>query len=513
MRLCGRLTNSRGDVGQHDDRPPADRKSGGIRDVRKFALSLHGHARTLPLLARFRPNFRNPSISIKYGYAAGNVVSWSTAVTVELRRYTGIATRVGEGVRGSRVVAGIGFAVLGSAAGAADRSVTWPEQLAEVRTSLEVGDRGFKGAGAGLLARAVSDARYVLIGEDHLTREIPEFTANLCRLMAPQGLAALAVEIGPEAANVVNANLRLPDRRERIGAFMRSHPDSMAFQNGSDENDMAAACAEASGVGFHLWGLDQEFFGATGNLLERMASAQPGPVAHMAIKRLSAAEHSATKAALASGSPGQLLIYTITEEQLADARAAIERDGGSRVQALFAAFEKTRAIYLGQNTNPYESNCARAKLMKRTLLDYLKGTFPKARVLFKFGDVHMGKGINSLGQRDLGNFVAERAEGEGVGSLHLLVLGRRGTHALYNGVGRQVRLEPFELTDDADFMWLKDALPTNENSSKEWILLDLRPLRAKPPHDLPEASHRIIKAFDMIVVAPIITPSHVLGAR
>jgi hypothetical protein len=416
-------------------------------------------------------------------------------------------------MRGSTLAAGVCLALLGSAAGAADQPATFNEKLAGVRTSLAVGDREFNGPGADVLARAVSNARYVLIGEDHLTREIPAFTADLCRLMAPQGLSALAVEIGPEAAQVVNANLRRPDRRERIASFMRAHPDAMAFQNGTDESDMAAACAQAAGPAFQLWGLDQEFFGAAGNLIERMALAHPGPTARAEIARLAAEERAARDAALASGSPGKLLIYTITDQQITDARAAIAKDGGPRVRSLFAALEETRAIYLGQNTDPYMSNGTRAQLMKRTLVNYLNHAPTKMRVLFKFGDTHMRKGINGLGQRDLGNFVAERADGEGAGSLHLLVVGLRGTHALYNGVGRQVRHEPFVLTDDADFAWLKDAVPTAQASSRDWTLLDLRSLRAKPPRDMPAAWKRIIDGFDMVVVAPAISPSTLLGAR
>lgn len=416
-------------------------------------------------------------------------------------------------MRGSTLIAGVCFALLGSEARAADRPATFEAKLAEVRTSLAVNDSEFGGPGADVLARAVSSARYVLIGEDHLTREIPRFTANLCRLMAPQGLTALAVEIGPEAAKVVDANLRRSDRRERIGSFMRAHSDAMAFQNGSDESDMAAACAQAAGPKFQLWGLDQEFFGAAGNLFERMTVAHPGPAARAAIARLTADERSATAAALASGSPGKLLIFTITDEQLADARAAIAKDGGARVQALFAALEKTREIYLGQNTDPYASNGARARLMKRTLVDYLSNAPPKARVLLKFGDTHMRKGVNGLGQRDLGNFVAERADGEDVGSLHLLVVGLRGTHALYNGVGRQVRHEPFVLTDDADFAWLNDAVPATDAASKDWTLLDLRTLRAKQPRDMSATWKHIIDGFDIVVVAPNITPSTLLGAR
>lgn len=416
-------------------------------------------------------------------------------------------------MRGSTLIAAVSFALLGSEAGAVDRPSTLQARLAEVRTSLTVDDRAFGGPGAEILARAVASARYVLVGEDHLTREIPRFTADLCRLMAPKGLTALAVEIGPEAAKVVDANLRRPDRRERIGSFMLAHPDAMAFQNGSDESDMAAACAQAAGPKLQLWGLDQEFFGATGNLLERMTAAHPGPIARAAIARLSASERSATAAALASGSPSNLLIFTITDEQLADARAAIAKDGGARVQALFAALEKTRTIYLGQNTDPYASNGARARLMKRTLVDYFNNAAPEARVLFKFGDTHMRKGVNGLGQRDLGNFVAERADGDGVESLHLLVVGLRGTHAFYNGVGRQVRHEPFVLTDDADFAWLKDAVPANGAASSDWTLLDLRALRGRQPRDISATWKRIIEGFDMVVVAPDITPSDVLGAR
>jgi hypothetical protein len=367
-------------------------------------------------------------------------------------------------VRGLALMVAFGLALMGPAAGATDRAATFAERLAQVRTPLQVGNGAFGGAGATILAQAVSDARYVLIGEDHLTREIV------------------------------------------------AHPDSMAFQNGSDESDMAAACAQAAGPGFRLWGLDQEFFGAAGNLIERMTSAHPGPIARAAIARLATAERSATAAALLSGAPGQLLVYAITDRERDDARAAIAKDGGARVRALFAAFEETRAIYLSQNADPYASNGARARLMKRTLLDYLTGAPEQARVLFKFGDAHVRKGINGFGQRDLGNFVAERADGEGVASLHLLVVGLRGTHALYNGVGRQVRHEPFVLTDDADFAWLKDAVPGGD-ATKDWTLLDLRPLRVRPPRDLPAAWKQVIDGFDMVVVAPAVTPSSLLGAR
>ncbi|HEX8486685.1 hypothetical protein [Sphingomonas sp.] len=386
-------------------------------------------------------------------------------------------------------------------------------RLDQARTTLQVDESGLHGPGAAVIAAAVEQARYVLLGEDHLSREIPRFTVGMCRIMAPGGLRALAVETGPEAAVVVNSNLRRPDRATRIAAFAQKYPDAMAFLNGRDESDMASECARLAGPGFEIWGLDQEFFGSAGYLLEQMLAAHPGPNARAAIERLVALDRSMSAAAVASGSPGDLFIYKVTDRQIAEASGLIARDGGVRGKALFAALVETRSIYLGQNTDGYASNGQRARLMKRNLVGHLTASPSPARVLFKFGDVHMAKGINGLGQRDLGNFAAERAEGDGASSVHIAVYGAKGVHALYGGVGRQVRHEPFVLTDDADYAWLKDALATRPGEGQGWVLIDLRALRTKPAQDMPAPWRKVAQRYDLLVIAPDLTPSSLLGAK
>ena len=399
------------------------------------------------------------------------------------------------------------------AAQAAPEKTPFAVRLEQSRTTLQVDADGLHGPGAAVLAKAVAQARYVLIGEDHLSREIPQFTTAICRLMAPGGLDALAVEIGPEAARVVNKYLRSPDRVGRLATFVRSHPDAFAFQNGRDESDMAAACAGLAGPSFELWGLDQEFFGAAGYLFQQMLAARPGPVARAAVEKLAAGDRAATARALASGSPSDLFMLTVSDRQLEEARAAIARDGGNRVGSLFEALAETRAIYLGQNKDGFASNGRRARLLKRTLVRYLDARPKPARLLFKFGDVHMGKGVNGLGQRDLGNFVAERAEGEGAASLHIAVYGAKGVHALYGGVGRPVRHEPFVLTDDPDYAWLKQALlpQGGADAAATWMLIDLRPLRASAPADMSAQWRRMADRYDLVVVTPNLTPSTLIG--
>jgi hypothetical protein len=147
----------------------------------------------------------------------------------------------------NRKLIAAGLLVCASVASAAPaqkpaKELPFGTRLEQTSSVLQVDADGLHGAGAAVIADAVTKARYVLIGEDHLSREIPLFATSICRLMAPGGLHAFAVEVGPEATRVVNRNLRRPDRVERIGAFMQAHPDAMAFQNGRDESDMAGTC-------------------------------------------------------------------------------------------------------------------------------------------------------------------------------------------------------------------------------------------------------------------------------
>ena len=393
-------------------------------------------------------------------------------------------------------------------------SLSFAERLAQAGSPLTVRPEGFSGPGAAILSEAINASRYVLVGESHHSREIPAFTTNVCRLMAPGGLTAMVVEIGPEAAGVVNARLRAPNREQQISDFMRSHPDAMAFLNGRDEGQTAADCAGAAGPDFKLWGLDQEFLGASGYLFEQILAAGPGPLALAQVEALAEQERAATQAALKSGSPMDLFLLKATDATLNQAGTAIDQDGGDRAKALFTALRETRAIYQGSQSRSGDPNGRRARLMKRTLATHFAEA-PQARLLMKFGAYHLYKGYNPLGQRDLGNFVAERADGEGVKSLHIIVTGARGALGGYNGVGRQVAVHKFDATTGKDSDWSKDVMLARPSSTPpgDWFLVDLRPLRSADLEALTPEWRALIRGYDLALVAPELSASTVLGAR
>lgn len=385
--------------------------------------------------------------------------------------------------------------------------------ISQASLPLGVGPNGFAGAGASVLGQAVADSQYVLIGESHMSREIPAFTTQVCRLMAPTGLTAMVVETGPEAARAVGSMMRSPDREARIADFARRHPDAIAFFNGRDEGQMAADCAAAAGPDLQLWGLDQEFLGASGHLLEEMLKSNPGPIARAAIEGLAAQDRLTTAAALESGSPGDLFLFDVTQEALDQAGAAIARDGGERARYLFGLLTETHAIYHASQSHSGDPNGRRARLMKRTLAAHLAEN-PKARLLMKFGAWHVYKSLNPLDQRDIGAFVAERAEGEGVTALHVMVLGAKGTEGSYAGVGRAATAQPFDATEDEDPDWRKDVLLMRpaDVSPDDWILVDLRKLRAGGLASAPSEWRNLALGYDIAILAPTLTATTVLGA-
>ncbi len=108
------------------------------------------------------------------------------------------------------------------------------------------------GTGGDLLTREINAARFVLVGETHFTQKIPQFVSAVCRVMHPD---AYAVEAGPLMTGFVAGQLHDPERALHISAELDREPESIAFLNMREENDLAANCAEISPSHFELWDL------------------------------------------------------------------------------------------------------------------------------------------------------------------------------------------------------------------------------------------------------------------
>jgi hypothetical protein len=383
------------------------------------------------------------------------------------------------------------------------------QKLREARYDLRIENGKFAGSAAPVLEDAIANAQYVLIGVDHITREIPQFASVVCDIMAPQGLSAMAIEVGPQAAEFVSSSFGMPDRLARMAALTKQYPNSVAFLDIRQENDLAAHCAQiAHPRHFHLWGLDQEFVGSAGWLLDQILATHPSPAAITAVTRLKSEEQQGALRAKEIGDPSKLFLMTVSDSELAEVSAVLQRDANPAANALFRELMESHEIYLKNMQGSPDSNSQRARLMKinfqRDLESAAADGYPQ-KVMVKLGDWHLYKGFNPLHQRDLGNYIAEMADTQGKSSLHICALGAKGTHRIFAGYGRPTQLEKFVMDEDPDYRWLKPAI--DNQAPNAWTLYDLRKLRFAKTGPIDPDMERMVYGYDLLVIIPELTPA------
>lgn len=389
-----------------------------------------------------------------------------------------------------------------------DQSAAMQDKLKAVRYSLRVEHGTFTGDGADVLKNAVAQARYLLIGEDHFTREIPLFTAAICRLAAPAGLAGMALEVSPDEAEFVASRLSQPGRWDQTIALTRKYPASIAFLESKQENDLIETCAQLSrDPSFDVWGLDQAFVGSANWLIDKMLASHPGPLAMAELERLKKVAAQNAALALTSGAYGPLfLLNPSSKQELQAAASAVSQDGGPEVQRIFHELQLSQAIYSEQANG--DGNYKRAKLLKQNFEMAVQSLPPAARdqkIIVKFGDWHLYKGFNPLHHLDLGDYIAEYADGNNEESLHICVLGAKGIHRTIGKYGQPSATQNFTLVEDPMYSWMVPAIANQFLDS--WTLYDLRKLRFQSLPGVDPNFARLIDGYDLLVIIPEITPA------
>lgn len=401
---------------------------------------------------------------------------------------------------------------------ASAQNAEFSEALKKNRGAISVQDGKLAGPGADTLRAALAEAQFVALGEDHGIGQIPEFAAALCAELTPHGFHHMGLEIGPYVALDLENMARSADGASQLADFEKKYPETLAFYNWREEFGMLQKCESAALPGhMTLWGLDQEFMGATGFLVDKILATKPGPEATAALNTLVKEVNEARAAALKSGSPGELFMMTAKQEELEHVRDLLKKQGKPEAQKLFDAFLLSREIYQkNMSGDYYASNRQRALLMKKNFSEPFaassqsNGVLPK--VFFKFGAYHMFRGINPLHSSELGNLIAEAAEANQFKSVHILIGGVKGEQLHFAGIGRPAEAAPLDLAGDKDssFLFFKplfDALLANS-----WTLYDLRALRdgfAKYGKIDPELE-RVIFGYDFVIFIPDPKASHAI---
>jgi hypothetical protein len=402
--------------------------------------------------------------------------------------------------------------------GARAQNAEFADVLKKNRGVISVQEGKLAGPSAEVLRTALAEAQFVVLGEDHGIRQIPEFAAALCAELAPHGFHYMGLEIGTYVAPDLEKMARSADGAKQLAEFEKRYPETLAFYNWQEEFAMLQKCESVASPGhMTIWGLDQEFMGATGFLADRILATNPGPEAKVAVETLLKETSDARAAAAKSGNPGDLFMMTAKQEELDPVRDLLKKQAKPEALKLFDAFLVSREIYQkNMSGDYYKSNRQRALLMKKNFSEPFaassqsNGVLPK--VFFKFGAYHMFRGINPLHSSELGNLISEAAEANQFKSVHILIAGVKGEQLHFVGIGKPAEAAPLDLAGDKDspFLFFKplfDALVENS-----WTLYDLRALRdgfSKYGKIDPELE-RVIFGYDFVVFIPDPKASHII---
>jgi len=395
------------------------------------------------------------------------------------------------------------------------QSNKFTDRLLQNRYLFSLQDGHLSGTGLPILQNAVSGAQFVLIGEDHGMAQIPPFVGAVCDLVDPEGFHTMAVETGPLAAQQLENWVTRDDGRAQLIDFEKRFPETIAFYNFQEEYDLLSRCSRsATGGKFQVWGLDQELMGASGLILTRILETHPGKEAAAEAQRLLQKNEEAHAAAVKSGSPGDIFMMTVSDDDLNRLKDLLRKQGSPAAQSLLEALIESRDIYQKNMSGAgYDSNRERALLMKTTFsADYNRAATAEGKppkVLFKFGAWHMYKGFNPLRNNDMGNFITELADRQGTRSLHILILAVKGSQLRFAGIGHPFQPGDFDLVNDkdSDFLFLKPMFDNLATSG--WTMFDLRGMRKGFGSLGPVNTEleRMIFGYDLLVLIPTATPS------
>jgi hypothetical protein len=354
--------------------------------------------------------------------------------------------------------------------------------------------QAFSGAGWDRLHQDVSRSQFVLVGEMHGTAQIPQFTAALAQVLQPTFFVA---EISRYEAEDLSQLVAQPGPPH---AYLAQHPFALSFYSWPAEFALARQLRAQQ---VQLLGIDQLSCFAAGRFLSRLAERARRPAAKAYLQRQATACQAADRAIMATDA-SQLAMFQPPAATL-DSLRALTRGESAPVRQLVADFAASCAIYHAQVTHT-GGHQERVGLMKSNLLRELRtqglpAGEPLPKMLFKFGDEHMARGLSYSNLFDVGNLVINLADMQNQASLHLLVMGKRG--AFSGGFNPDEPSKNVVTYSPTELAWLQ---PFYDQVGESWGVFDLRPARQAllkgQLHIADQPLERAILGYDYLIIIP-----------
>jgi hypothetical protein len=369
--------------------------------------------------------------------------------------------------------------------------------ISEFAHTFEINNDIIVGAGIKILENKISESQFLLLGEQHYSPEISEFTNAILPKLKQSNFKYFAVEVGPNSTEkmitVIKEQNSLFDFNTNFYSNYKDIPFPF-FDGKKDELFLKTAINE----NFKIWGIDQEFLTSHLFLIDEIYNNSNEKV-------LLKPHYDSTKQFIIqefkkdNENKNYPMFTNLLESNIV--KSFFEKCKNEKQNKIIEDLITSWKIYALNETKKYsENNFTRMKYMKRKFGENYKialktDSIPK--VFVKMGSMHIARGQNWLGIYDLGNMIKELSYFNGTESTSINCFARFSQDN--NGT----------INDYLDDEGGKAYQPILELAKKDkWVLIETKPileLVKKKKIELNSDLKILISGFDFILFTPIKT--------
>lgn len=320
------------------------------------------------------------------------------------------------------------------------------------------------GKGFEILKNQIKNSQFVVLGEEHFSARVSEFTYALVPALTKNEFKYFAAEIGSntakELSELIKSKQSLYDFNTQNYNLVGEVP--IPFFDGKEDEVFLKAFMENE---FELWGIDQEYFTSQIFLFDKLFSLSNNP------KQLEQLYFDAKEFAVSATKKSmqdrkyKLFASLLHSEEINDYFNALDHRK-FEINKIIDDLKKSWEVYKAFEENEQYINIhKRLHIMQENFTKYYHKAMevealPKAFV--KIGGVHASKGRSHHNIYDIGNFIMELANFNQQKSTHILIF--PCAHINYDGkISSNIDEE-----DEALFSSIIDL------NSEKWTLIDLK---------------------------------------
>jgi hypothetical protein len=342
----------------------------------------------------------------------------------------------------------------------------------------------FTGNGWDTLVTRIKGSNFVLIGEQHLTNEIPLFVKSITEKVSFDNFFC---EIDPYSAKIIESKIK--DLSEtQLKQYTDELGSCFSFFALEPEFNLLKKLVKSK---TNVFGLDQIMVVADRLICHELKQITRNKRAKQIYEYI---EEKSNKGLISyiKDPSNPIALYWFTDEFQKYITELKTLNLSSKENEIIQSIELSTKIYMDQDNYSLRGGLIKNNFMKAS------EKMENKKNLFKFGALHMFK------DNDIGNLVSNDAESKSKKALHIMILGLSGTTS--------GPLKGLPNDEDAGNNEYSEVLKPilNIASSKEWSCIEMSSIKSALLEGKIKVSDptlvRVINGYDYIVIIPKLSP-------